>query len=111
MAKNSKQKPIFGLSKLPTKAYIKSLEDRISELNIEKGKDKSYIEELEYNLKLINSRIENSSLEGVAREDAYNKLSKKLGDTIKKNIKLQKTNKELIDKIIKLSNNGQKETL
>lgn len=48
--KQDKQKPIFGLDKIPDTAYVDILKEEIKELQIQSGKDKMYIAELEYNL-------------------------------------------------------------
>ena len=44
---SEKDKAIFGLNKLPMPAYVKALKDRISVLEVQAGKDNSYIIELE----------------------------------------------------------------
>lgn len=49
----NKQKPIFGLNKLPPKGQIKALQEINSELMVDRGKDKSYIEELEHRIHLL----------------------------------------------------------
>lgn len=55
MAKKTKEDPIFGLSKLPNKAFIKVLKGKIAELEVERGKDQSYILELEHKLEEYNN--------------------------------------------------------
>lgn len=51
MASTDKKKAIFDLQKLPDKVYIQELEKELSRVKVERGKDKSLIDELEYNLK------------------------------------------------------------
>lgn len=104
---SDKQKPIFGLNKLPAKAYAKALEERIKELNIENGKNTSYIFELEHKLKEINHYIETADAGSIKKEKLYNQQKATISKLTRENLRLQKTNKELINKIINLKDGTQ----
>lgn len=99
---SDKEKPIFGLNKLPDKAYIKALKGRISELVVYKGKDTSYIHELEDELKTIKQKIDNSDSSSLKKEKLYNEQKTTISKLTRENQRLQKNNKELVNRIINL---------
>lgn len=96
-----KNKPIFGLSKLPDKAYIKALEERVSELEIERGKDQAYITELEDELKALSSKSK-EELKEYRKSVLVNQLREAIGSKDKLLQTYKKDNKELIHQILML---------
>lgn len=100
--KYSKQKPLFGLEKLPPKAYRKALEVKVSELEIELGKSKSYIDELEYEL----NRLKGIPEEELAEERLKNLItpySDKINKLEKQIESYQKETKSLVHKVVRLN--------
>lgn len=101
MSKNSKRKPIHGLDKIPEKAWLKILEKRVQELEIERGKDQSYIQELEHELEQLN-KLGKEDLKDLLRIEAYNKLNKKVEKLNYKVYTLNRDIKRIIEKNVKL---------
>lgn len=111
MSKEDKTKPIFGLDKIPDSAYIKILQEEISELKVELGKEKSYIEELEEEvkaLKVINEEVDmKKRFKGLLKEKDEKILS--LQNQIQK---LKFKHKKDLSRIInqKITRDGQSST-
>lgn len=98
---SKKHKEIFGLDKLPESGYIKALQEKVSELMVQKGQDTAYIQELEFKLK----QYEGKPTEDVKRENAYKSLKGQVAKFKKENLRLMKSNKELVHKLL----NAQKQ--
>lgn len=101
MSKEDKKIPIFNLEKIPDKAYIKVLQDRVSELAVEAGKDNSYIIELEERLKSLLELTETDIFQ-LKKDTIYNKHSKTIKSQEKKIKEYLKTQKKLIGQIMEL---------
>lgn len=103
MSKNSKKDPIYGLDKIPDKAWIKLLESRISELEIEKGKLLAYIDELEYYKKELD-KLTTEEFKEFKKDLAFDKMNKEKEALAYKVYTLRRDMKRLIEKNIKLQN-------
>lgn len=102
MAKK-KHKKLFGLEKLPTKAYIKALEERVKELQIQQGKDTSYIQELEDTLDNLN-KLPKEELVKLNYDKQVEQFEKTIEKLEFKVFTITKDNKKHIAKIIELNN-------
>ncbi len=101
MAKSQKHKRLFGLDKIPVKGYAKALEQRVKELQIERGKDQSYIEELEDRLRVI-KELTPEELECVRKNNEMIRL-RSIKNKLERDIKKQKKEyKELLTEHIQL---------
>lgn len=101
MSKNNKKEPIFGLDKLPDKAYIKALEEEITRLNIEKGKTESYIDELSNDIVEL-KKLSQETLKELAKDKTIKELRKKVNKLEHKNYILVRDSKIQIEKILTL---------
>ncbi|MAO08069.1 MAG: hypothetical protein CL596_05085 [Alteromonas sp.] len=109
MAKQEKHKKIFGLNKLPAKGYIKALEEQVKELKVERGKDQSYIEELEDRLRVI-KELTPEELECIKKNNEVIRL-RSIKNKLEKDLKKSRDEyKELLTKHIQLKLKYDEET-
>lgn len=103
MSKSSKKDPIYGLEKIPDKAWIKLLEARIRELETEKGKLLSYIDELEHDKKEL-SKLTTEEFKEFKKDLIFDKINKEKEALAYKVYTLKRDIKRLIEKNINLQN-------
>lgn len=101
MSEKSKRTPIYGLEKIPEKAWIKILEKHVRELKVEIGKNESRIQELEYLLE-NKEKLTDEELQEIKKQTAYQKIQKERDDLKYKIYALTRDNKKLIEKNINL---------
>lgn len=103
MAKGNKHIPLYGLEKIPDKAYIEALQKENSELKLELGKERSYILELEDNL----NKLENLSSQELLEKKIKKQLHKyqvEINKLTREKDKLQKEYKKVNNLLIEYKN-------